>query len=126
MGKLNQNIIIFKGDALPIEFLHVGPFWQTQRQVISVDPSDKITWRMYTHNNPSGTTHITKTRDAGGIEVYTSGFWVSDDTIKVILEPANTNSLTLGLYSHQLEIIYGNEDPIVVASGEVDLKERAT
>ena len=125
MGKLNQNIILFKGDALPIEFLHVGPFWQTQRQVISLIPTDEIEWRMFEKDNPNGTTYIKKTRALGGIEVYTSGYWESNDTIKVQLEPVDTSSLTEGLYSHQLEIKYSGTAPIIVASGEVDVIERA-
>ena len=33
MGKTNQNFTMFKGDAFVQDFLHVGPFWQTQRIV---------------------------------------------------------------------------------------------
>ena len=125
MGKLNQNFIMFKGDDLPIDFLHVGPFFTTQGQVIGLQPTDDAEWRLYEVDDPT-TVYITKTKIGGHITFYQSGYNGSiDDVIRVQLTGTDTTSMTEGEYEHQLLIKYGGTDNIVVASGTVTLKERA-
>jgi len=126
MGKLNQNFVMFKGDDLPLEFLHVGPFWASQSQVIELEAGDTAEWRLHAKDTP-GTVHISKTSGANEIEYYSSGYYGGgNDTIRVLLEAADTSGLPAGEYGHQLIINYGGTDSVVVASGEVKLKERAS
>ena len=115
---------MFKGDALEQTWLHVGPFYQTQGQVVSVDTGDAINFRFHAEGNP-GTVHFTKTRAGGGITVGTSGFYVADDLITVKFDAADTNARAVGDYEYQLEVVYGGTDPVVVAAGTIELRERA-
>lgn len=124
MGKKNQNFVMFKGDALKQEFLHVGPFWTQQMEVISVKATDAITFKFHEFENESNV-HFTKTRAAGEITVETSGFYEDDDTIVVAMDTADTSGLPADEYGYQLEVSYGGLVPVVVASGIVDLVERA-
>jgi len=125
MGKLNQNIVMFKGDDLPIDFLHVGPFWNTQGQVVEIGATDDAEWRLYDEGN-TGTVHVTKTKTAGAITFHESGYYGSfNDVIRVQLDATDTSSMTAGIYEHQLRIKYGGTDEVVVASGTVTLKESA-
>ncbi len=125
MGKLNQNIVIHKGDDLPIDFLHVGPFWNSQGQVVEIHASDDAEWRLHAEGD-TDTVHVTKTKTAGAITFHESGFYESyDDLIRVQLEAADTSSMTAGTYEHQLLVKYGGTDEVVVASGTVTLRERA-
>ena len=123
MEKLTQNFIMFKQDALAVEFLHVGPFWQSQKQVLSILPDDGIEFRVHALNNVN-TVHVYKERDSG-ITVYTSGYYESNDTIRVQFDPADTSTLTAGEYEFQLKVIYGGTQGVVVAAGSIDLQERA-
>ena len=124
MGKKNQNFVMFKGDDLVQEFLHVGPFWLTQRQVISLEASDEINFRFHADGNP-GTVHFTKTRAGGGIEVVTSGYHETNDTMRVKFDAGDTSGLPSGEYGYQLEVVYGGSDEVVVASGVIQISERA-
>ncbi len=125
MGKLNQNIVMHKGDDLPIDFLHVGSFWQSQGQVVEIEASDDAEWRLHAEGDHT-TVHVTKTKTAGDITFHesplNSGF---DDLVRVQLEAADTSSMTAGTYEHQLLIMYSGTDEIVVASGTVTLRDRA-
>ncbi len=116
---------MFKGDDLPLDFLHVGPFWNTQGQVTEIHASDDAEWRLHAMGDHT-TVHVTKTKTAGAITFHESGFYESyDDLIRVQLEAADTSSMTAGIYEHQLLIKYGGTDEVVVASGTVTLRERA-
>ena len=125
MGKTNQNFTMFKGDAFVQDFLHVGPFWQTQREVLSVEASDTIEFRLHAESDTANV-HIKKTRAAGDITVVTSGYHETNDTIRVSLDTADTNTMSVGTYGYQLEVSYGGTDPVIVASGTITLMERST
>ncbi len=125
MGKLNQNFVMFKGDVLDIDFLHVGPFWTSHKQVISINPTDTAEWRLHAVDDPS-TVYVKRTSANGDIIFTDSGYYgVSDDLIKVKLIASNTATRDVGSYEHQLLITYGGESPVVVASGTVTLKARS-
>jgi len=125
MGKTNQNFTMFKGEPYVQDFLHVGPFWQSQRQAISVQETDEIEFVFYEFENPTNVL-FTKTRNVGDISVLTSGYYEDDDIIRVQMESSDTVGLSIGEYSFQLKIYYnGASDANVVASGIVKLKDTA-
>jgi len=125
MGKTNQNFTMFKGEPYVQDFLHVGPFWQSQRQAISVQETDEIEFVFYEFENPTNVL-FTKARNVGDISVLTSGYYEDDDIIRVQMESSDTVGLSIGEYSFQLKIYYnGASDANVVASGIVKLKDTA-
>ncbi len=133
MPKLQQNLVMFKGDDLPIEWLHVGPAWQTNREVISIEAADEIEWRMCeeapsAENLYDPTVVMTKTRAGGDITVVTSGLYETNDTIRVQLDSDDTDEASgvdPGEYYHEIIINYGGTDTVVVGTGFIDLRSPA-
>jgi len=135
MPKLQQNIVMFKGDDLPIEFLHVGPTWQTNREVLALQPDDDAEWRMCDEapseaNAYNPTVVLSKTKTAGGITFYASGMYIAgNDIIKVQLDSADTDESATGIppaeYYHELIIKYAGIETTVVSSGFIDLRSPA-
>ncbi len=126
MAKANQNFIMFKGDdGLPIDFLHVGPFYQQTGQLLEIDASDEAEWRLFDEGDESNP-HVLKT-DADGITYHQSPGGSFDDLFRVTLDEVDTSSLTADKYRHQLRVFYdGSGEGVVIAAGEVTLKEKAT
>ena len=126
MGKTNQNFTMFAGEVFVQDFLHVGPFWQTQREVISVGATDGIEFRLFSldGNGDPDTVLVKKERDSG-ITLRTSGYHVADDTMVVTLSDTDTNQ-TVGTYGFQLHVIYGGTDTRMVSSGTIEAKELVT
>ncbi len=126
MAKANQNFIMFKGDdGLPIDFLHVGPFYQQTGQLLEIDASDTAEWRMFDEGDESNP-HIVKETDSG-ITVHQSPEGEFDDVFRVTLDEGDTNTLTVKKYRHQLRVFYGGTGAgKVIGAGEVNLQERAT
>jgi len=126
MGKTNQNFTMFAGEVFVQDFLHAGPFWQTQREVISVEATDGIEFRLFSldGNGDPDTVLVKKERDSG-ITLRTSGYHVGNDTMVVTLSDTDTNQ-TVGTYGFQLHVIYGGTDKRMVSSGTIEVKELVT
>ncbi len=126
MAKANQNFIMFKGDdGLPIDFLHVGPFYQQTGQLLEIDASDTAEWRMFDEGDEPNP-HVLKTH-VSGITYHQSPNGTFDDMFRVTLDEADTSGLAVDKYQHQLRVFYGGTGVgKVIGAGEVNLQERAT
>ena len=114
-SRLNQDFIHFQGDVVTIDFTLLG----------IVDLDDDVTAIEWRCKDSQGATVITKTLLAGQITKKENDAEVPQKIIaSVLVNPADTTSLTIGKYEHQLMVkdTFSTPRYITCSTGTMDLR----